>query len=165
MADLLALAQAHALPLDRMMLAILSTDDLLVGLGLDPAARLRWYRTQVPAQHETGDEYRHRKELLRALIGNPHYLLAQLNGGAVARIFAERRAALAPIAARLVELHRHGEMSQAPEALYRSFVHLHLNRLLGSEAAVEERRALGLLLRTLHGLERAPLVRRFALVD
>ena len=48
-----------------------------------------------------------------------------------------------------------GELSQAPATLYRSYVHLHFNRLVGSDGTAEPR-VLGLLLRTLEGLARAP---------
>src|SRR2546422_358708 len=50
-----------------------------------------------------------------------------------------------------------GELSQAPAMLYRSYMHLHLNRLVGIDGTAEPR-VLGLLLRTREGLARAPQV-------
>ena len=156
-AELLRLIQGHALTMDRTMLAVLTVDDLLAALGLDEAERLAWYRAGVTARHEAGEEYRHRKVLLRQLLGDPAGLLAQPGGAEVARILAARRRALAPTALRLAELAQRGELSQAPATLYRSYVHLHLNRLVGIDGTAEPR-VLGLLLRTREGLARAPLV-------
>jgi len=156
-AELLRLIQGHALTMDRTMLAVLTVDDLLAALGLDEAERLAWYRAGVNARQEAGDEYRRRKVPLRQLLGDPVGLLAEPGGAEVARILAARRGALAPTALRLAELAQRGELSQAPATLYRSYVHLHLNRLVGIDGTAESR-VLGLLLRTREGLARAPLV-------
>jgi thiopeptide-type bacteriocin biosynthesis protein len=156
-AELLRLIQGHALPMDRTTLAMLSVDDLLAALQLDEAERLAWYRAGVTARHQAGDEYRQRKVLLRQLLGDPRSLLAQPGGTEVARILAARRRELAPIALRLAELVQRGELSQTPAMLYRSYVHLHLNRLIGVDGTAEPR-ILGLLLRSREGLARAPQV-------
>jgi class I lanthipeptide synthase len=156
-AELLCLTQGHALTMDRTMLAVLTVDDLLAALGLDEAERLAWYGAGVTTRQEVGEEYRQRKVLLRQLLGDPRGLLAQPGGTEVARILAARRRALAPTAQRLAELAQRGALSQAPAMLYRSYVHLHLNRLVGIDGTAEPR-VLGLLLRTREGLARAPLV-------
>jgi thiopeptide-type bacteriocin biosynthesis protein len=156
-AELLRLLQGHALTIDRTMLAVLTVDDLLAALGLDEAERLAWYRAGVTARQEAGEEYRRRKVALRQLLGDPAGLLAQPGGADIARILAARRRALAPTALRLAELAQRGELSQAPATLYRSYVHLHLNRLVGIDGTAESR-VLGLLSRTREGLARAPLV-------
>jgi thiopeptide-type bacteriocin biosynthesis protein len=163
-AELLRLIQGHALTMDRTMLAVLTVDDLLAALGLDEAERLAWYRAGVTSRHEAGEEYRHRKVPLRRLIGDPAGLPAQPGGAEVARILAARRRELAPAALRLAELGRRGELSQAPATLYRSYVHLHFNRLVGSDGTAESR-VLGLLLRTREGLARAPQAATFVQAD
>lgn len=155
-ADLLYLDQRRLLGMDRTTLAVLSIDDLLAGLGLTEADRLEWYRDQVVSRHETGPEYRQRKGTLRSLLGDPQGLRTVSGGEAVANTFAARRVALAPVARRLDELAERGELGQPRTSLYRSFVHLHCNRLMGSEWSTE-RRVLGLLLRTREGLDKAPL--------
>jgi lantibiotic biosynthesis protein len=140
------------------MLAVLSIDDLLAGLGLTEADRLEWYRDRVASRHETGPEYRQRIGPLRSLLGDPRHLSAEPGGEAVVRMFSLRREALAPVAGCLEELAERGVLGQSRAALYRSFVHLHCNRLLGTGQTTEEQ-ALGLLLRTREGLDKAPLQR------
>jgi lantibiotic biosynthesis protein len=161
-AELLYLDQQRSLGMDRATLAVLSIDDLLAGLGLAEADRLEWYRDRVISRHETGPEYRQRKGALRSLLGDPQRLPTESGGEAVARAFAARRAALASVARRLGESAKRGELGQLPSILYRSFVHLHCNRLLGrslGDGGSTEEQALGLLLRTREGLDRAPLQR------
>jgi lantibiotic biosynthesis protein len=155
-AQLLYLDQQRLLQMDRTTLAILSIDDLLAGLGLSEVDRLRWYKDQVVSRHETGSEYRQRKKALRLLLGDPKQLLADPRGEAVAREFATRREAFAPIVQRLDESMERGELAQPKSKLYQSFVHLHCNRLLGNGPATEQQ-LIGLLLRTREGLDRAPL--------
>jgi hypothetical protein len=74
----------------------------------------------------------------------------------VAGALAARRAALAPLSERLDGLAAAGQLDSPREALCRSYVHLHCNRLLGT-GPPSERLLLGLLLRTREGLERAPV--------
>jgi thiopeptide-type bacteriocin biosynthesis protein len=154
--ELLHLSQQRLLEMDRMTLAILSIDDLLAGLGLTESDRLRWYKDQAMLRREAGQEYRQRKQTLRSLLGDPARLLAAPGGEAVAQVFAARREALAPVAQCLYELIERGELSQPISKLYQSFVHLHCNRLLASDWALEQR-LIGLLLRTREGLHTAPL--------
>jgi thiopeptide-type bacteriocin biosynthesis protein len=152
-AELLQLFRGNALTLDRTTLGVLSVDSLLAALGLSEAARLEWYRGQGIARHLSGPEYRQRKTALRALLGDPCRLLAEPSGAQLMEVFAARRAALARIAERLAELLEHDELGQAPSVLYRSFVHLHCNRLLGPDGP-DEQQVIGLLVRTWQGLER-----------
>jgi len=95
------------------------------------------------------------------LLGNPESLRTESGVEAVAHTFAARRAVLAPVTRRLGEAAERGELGQPRAILYRSFVHLHCNRLLGSlgDGGSTEEQALGLLLRTREGLDRAPLQR------
>jgi thiopeptide-type bacteriocin biosynthesis protein len=154
-ATLLNLLLERELQIDRTTLAILSVDDLLLSLGLSESERLQWYKDQDPAWDEVGPIYRQRKALLRALLSDPQRLLDEPGGAAVALVLAARRAALAPVADRLRNLADQGELTQKPSVLYSSYVHLHFNRLLGSDA-VSEQNVLGLLLRTREGLDRTP---------
>src|SRR5207247_10635736 len=47
--------------LDRTTLVVLSTDDLLAGLGLNRQQRLAWYRERVAATSASAKEYRQRQ--------------------------------------------------------------------------------------------------------
>jgi class I lanthipeptide synthase len=155
-AGLLGLA-GGGVPLDRVGLAVLTVDDLLAGLGLDPDRRLAWYGRRVADRREAGPQHRRRKASLRPLLADPERLRATPGGAGMLDRLAERRAALAPTAARLAGLADAGRLrGRTLEELATSFVHLHCNRLLGPDPAAE-RLVVGLALRTREGLDRAPL--------
>ena len=139
------------LGLDRVGLAVLTTDDLLDALGLDPRRRLEWCAGRVADRRASGPEHRRRKATLRPLLADPQRLASVPGGREVLDHLAERRTALAPVAQRLAD---HPMLHD----LAASFVHLHCNRLLGTDPA-GERLVLGLLLRARESLERAPLPR------
>jgi lantibiotic biosynthesis protein len=155
-ADLLRVGAGPAATLDRTSLAVLSIDDLLAGLGLDESRRLEWYREQVTARHESGDEHRRRGRELRQLLGRPEDAAGDVHRAAVAETLAARREALAPLAERLAALEAAGRLDSPLALLCRSYVHLHFNRLLGN-GPPSEGLLLGLLLRAREGLERAPV--------
>jgi thiopeptide-type bacteriocin biosynthesis protein len=155
-ADLIDLIQAKQIALDRTELAILSADALLDGMGLDSAARAAWCRRYLLTRQDTGDEYRKRKDRLRSLLGDGRRVLEEPGGTDIASILARLRRSAGTIGAQLRELEARGELTRPPGDLYDSFVHLHLNRLLGADHAME-RRVLGLLWRAHQGLVRAPL--------
>jgi thiopeptide-type bacteriocin biosynthesis protein len=138
--------------LDLMEMAVLSVDHLLAGLGLDEAARLRWYRDAAPPPVESGTAYRQRGRRLRELLGHPG---ADPASAAVLDILARRTAELAPIGARLNDLADAGQLNSPVTTIARSLVHLHCNRL-GVDSA-SERVLLGLLQRTRVSLVAAPL--------
>ena len=141
------------LGLDRVGLAVVSVDDLLDALGLDPRRRLEWCGGRVADRRASGPEHRRRKATLRPLLADPGRLGPVPGGPEVLGLLAERRAALAPIAERLGDL----PFGDRPlRDLVASFVHLHCNRLLGTDPAAE-RLIMGLLLRTRESLDRAPL--------
>lgn len=142
---------------DPQILAVLSTDDLLAGLGLSPEQRLHWYREVVPSQKASGARYRQQGAQLRALLGDSR-TLGQLAGGAtLSAIFAARRARLAQVADQLEQAARRGALECPAPIIYRSFVHMHCNRFWGIDRAAEQQ-TLELLLRTRMGLDRSPLV-------
>jgi thiopeptide-type bacteriocin biosynthesis protein len=153
--EMLHHARSGEFAVDRTTLTVLSVDELLAALGLDVARRLALYRDAVATRHETGDEYRRRKQALRRILGNRrtgdddlHVLLA--------RVLHVRETALAAPAQRLRALSAAGELTKPLERIFQSLVHVHCNRLLGGEPPTEQH-VLGLLLRTREGLERAPL--------
>jgi thiopeptide-type bacteriocin biosynthesis protein len=155
-AGLLALA-GPAWPLDRVGLAVVTLDDLLAGLGLDPGRRLALLGRRVGDRRASGAEHRRRKATLRPLLADPGRLAAEPAGAAILGLLAGRRAALAPVAARLAGLAAAGRLGgRGLDELAASFAHLHCNRLLGPDPAAE-RLVTGLLLRTRESLERAPL--------
>jgi thiopeptide-type bacteriocin biosynthesis protein len=152
--QLFYLMQERVLQLDRLILAILSVDNLLASLGLSEAGRLQWLRQHVTSRNEVGQEYRQRKVVLRSLLGDVRHLLNEPGGESVLQVFEAQRKRLAPVAASLVEMEGQGKLTQTLDTLYNSFVHMHCNRLFRSDQSFE-RRVLGLLLRTREGLERS----------
>lgn len=144
----------------RGKLAVLSTDDLLAGLGLSPEERLQWYRKVVPAQKKaSGALYREKGSQLRSLLGNPR-ILDQIPGGAtLASILAARRARLALVALLLDQAAARGALARPASTIYHSYVHMHCNRFWGIDRTAEQQ-TLQLLLRTRVGLERSSIVVR-----
>jgi thiopeptide-type bacteriocin biosynthesis protein len=158
-ADLIRCASKKLWPQDQTSLLAISVDDLLRGLGMDEADRLRWYRKQATeGGPEIGADYRARKLVLRSLLGRSDAYLAETAGGAeIASALAGRRQRLAPIAGLLRELEQEGKLTGSRDELCASFVHLHLNRMAGLEGAAEQR-ILSLLLRARDSLQKAPLL-------
>ena len=156
---MLRLSREGLLEMDMTFLAVLSIDELLTGLGSSEAERLDWYRERVSSRIVAGDEYRRRKNMLRGLLGDPEQIRSQPGGDALARVLAARRNELEKIGRRLDALTAAGELFQPKSVLFRSYVHLHCNRLLAGDQSAEER-VLGLLARTRYGLNQAPYFSR-----
>jgi thiopeptide-type bacteriocin biosynthesis protein len=153
--DMLRLSRGGLLDLDLSSLAIISIDDLLASLGANEAERLVWYRQRMTSRNLAGEEYRKRKDTLRRLLGDPEQVRARTGGDALARVLVARRNELARIRDRLDALESAGELLQPKSMLFRSYVHLHCNRLFASDRSAEEQ-ILALLERTRNGLSRAP---------
>jgi lantibiotic biosynthesis protein len=140
---------ACAANVDRMLLLIASTDDLLGALGLDAAARLKWLRESVSWRNEVGEEYRARRNNLITALRDRTKI-----GAAIRDVFDWRRDALAPIVHQLSELQTAGVVTRSFSTLCDSYVHMHCNRMWGDPLA--ERRARALLLRTRDTLAHLP---------
>jgi len=155
---MLRLARDGLPTMDMTSLVVVSIDELLAGLGVSGEERFAWYRERVRSGSAAGEDYRNRKVTLRLLLDDPAYLRRQPGGDALALVLAARSAELAPIGSWLDALAEAGELLQPKEALLRSYVHLHCNRLLAGGWSAEER-ILALLERTRYGLHQAPLSR------
>ncbi len=153
--EMLRLSREGLLGMDLTSLAVFSIDDLLTGLGAGEDERVDWYRERVSSRTVAGDEYRRRKDVLRGLLGDPEQIRIQPGGDALARVLAARRNELEPIARQLDALTAAQELSQPKSMLFRSYVHLHCNRLLAGDRSAEGQ-VLGLLARTRYGLKQAP---------
>lgn len=154
-ADLLHLNRQGGLSFDVVTLAVLSIDDLLDALGLDAEERTEVYRDAGAPSPEGGKDYRGRQRELRRLLGQSG-AADPPRGDALAAVLAARRAALAPAAAQLASLERDNLLGRPRAQLCLSYVHLHVNRLLGPDPP-QEHLVLELLLRTREGLARAPV--------
>jgi len=138
-------------PHDQVTLAVLSADDLLASLGLAPGDRLSVYRSMVAVSRPGGAEYRRRQRDLRRILQPPSEASTPTPAGLV---LARRRRRLDPIARALASLERDGSVQKSMRELGPSFVHLHLNRLLGTNRAAENI-VVELLRRTREGLLQA----------
>ncbi|MFG2978257.1 lantibiotic dehydratase [Streptomyces sp. NPDC048331] len=135
-------------------LAVISIDDLLDCLGVDPEERARFsYEPLPPSSRMGGNAYRERKGTLRQVLGCPGACDAETS-----RLLRARRLALRPALDLLDSLHRSNKLQCPRPVLNRHFVHMHANRLLGTDRD-EERLVLELLRRTRAGLSRAPFER------
>jgi thiopeptide-type bacteriocin biosynthesis protein len=135
---------------DPITTAVAGADDLLDGLGLSPADRLAFYRSAGATTRSGGREYRARGAVLRSALRR-----AALRAEPFGRRLRPARSALTAAAQELASLRRRDLLARTPTDLYRSFVHLHLNRLLGPDAA-REQLIMELLLRTRESLVRTP---------
>jgi thiopeptide-type bacteriocin biosynthesis protein len=150
---------ARATPeLDRTMMAIVSIDSMLRALSADVAERLAWYAAQAVSKKESSAEYRQRGPSLRRLIGDPEEAGRMPGGRELTRILQQRSDALAPCGRELVTLSQRGVLGWDVKTLWRSYVHLHCNRLLAASSQ-HEQVLLGLLFRVHESLARAPVHR------
>ncbi|WP_431994431.1 lantibiotic dehydratase [Streptomyces griseoflavus] len=136
---------------DLLELAVVSIDDLLACLGLPPEERAAFGYGDPLSSHLGGSEYRKRQRALRQALGD-----APPGDDEVTQLLNARRQALEPAITQVTTLHSDGGLWRSREALWRSYVHLHANRLLGTDASGEAL-ALELLRRTRAGLVHAPL--------
>jgi lantibiotic biosynthesis protein len=153
--EVLRLGRKGLLTADMTTLAVLSIDDLLAGLGASEAQRLAWYRERVHSRTTSGTEYRRRQAALRSLLDDPAHIRLQQGGDALTRALAKRRQEMSRPKERLNELTETAGISQPTSALFRGYVHLHCNRLLGADGPAEDQ-IIGLLQRTRYGLSQTP---------
>ena len=154
--ELLRLTLEETFPYDLTTLSVVSMDDLLCGVGLSAAERALVFRDAAPLTREGGQEYRYRKGELRPLLSQPGALAQTPEGNALAALLDRRRRGLMPIAKLLRALEGGNRLQHPRTVLCRSYLHLHANRLLGTNQS-HERLALELLRRTHEGLIRAPV--------
>jgi thiopeptide-type bacteriocin biosynthesis protein len=88
-------------------------------------------------------------------LGKPDFLATEPGGADIARAFRDRQQALADVVDALRKLESAGELSQSFDSLCASFIHLHVNRMGGTDS-LSEQWLLSLLHRTREGLQKAP---------
>lgn len=124
----------------RVRVAIGSLHRLLRGLGADGLARGWWRQKYAGFRHETSEEYRRIAKDVAATIAGE----GLANG--VADAFAIYDRLVPSLGSELRELERRGSLTCPLESIAESLMHMHCNRFLGTDRALE-RRAIGLLLR------------------
>ena len=154
--EIMKLRRTDLPTLDELTVAVVSIDALMSTLGLNEERRDRWYRAHASLSREDGQEYRKRQAVLRRLLGRSDALWAEPGGSALTHLLSARHETLTTVAAQLHALQDEGVLGHPLDELCNSYVHLHCNRLLGSDPE-HEQRALRMLRRTHAGLARAPI--------
>lgn len=113
---------------------------LLRGLGFDFEAPGWWRSKYAGFRHETSEEYRRIGKEIAAALADDNL------PGDLRDAFAIYGRLLPPLGAKLRELERRGSLTCPLRNIAESLTHMHCNRLLGTDRALE-RRAIGLLLR------------------
>jgi thiopeptide-type bacteriocin biosynthesis protein len=120
-------------------------------LGLDAEERARVYRDAAPPSRRDGEEYRRRKGRAASAPRPPRGARPRRPGsGALSGLLAARRVALAPTAALLGSLEQDQVMRRPRTQPCCSYLHMHLNRLFGTDPP-HEQLVLQLLRRTRRG--------------
>jgi thiopeptide-type bacteriocin biosynthesis protein len=145
--------------LDRLTVRLVSIDTLLEAAGLDDARRLDWYESRVKSPRFFGDEFRQRKNALRALFADREGIRHLPGGETLAPILKERQVSLESSVTLFKDLDTRGQLTKSFNQILESVVHMHCNRLGGSGLDNVEDKALELLLRTYKSLKAAPLAR------
>lgn len=135
---------------DQIMISALSVDNLLSCLGLDLAERNSWYQQNF-SYAKTSDIYRKRKQELRILFCEKTALAHKRGGEELIHIFTECNKRMNPIRHNLQELSSRGALDKPLAKLYSSYVHMHCNRLMGTDLQLE-RTVMELVSRTIQGL-------------
>lgn len=130
-----ALTRAKANADDRLVLAVASLDDLIASIVDDHATVASIATRLAPDRRTTGDAYRARKaELSSALRPAPG---APEDAEWWRSVLARRRMALADVGIDLRRLEAAGVLTSPLPVMAESIAHMHLNRLIGGDAATE----------------------------
>jgi thiopeptide-type bacteriocin biosynthesis protein len=135
--------------------AVVSLGNLLDAFGLSHLDKMAWLKKVVTWRAKVGPAYRERRHQLRSFVSDLRQAASDSpNKGYLSqlRLFRE---AMSPLAATLFSLSKSGTLTRPLHDVYASICHLHCNRMIGIDIQAE-RRCLGLLLRTLEGLEESP---------
>jgi lantibiotic biosynthesis protein len=141
---LLRLLGRHC-PLLRVELAVFGLDFLFQRLGCSTSQRLTFFKGIAPPRHESGSTFRERKRVLQALLGSRDDPSVAGTTRDISIALEKYAPAISDIGRRLRELEADGQMVLPLDAVFRSFAHMHCNRI-GLDITTE-RLAYGLLAR------------------
>jgi lantibiotic biosynthesis protein len=146
-------AAANPPVVDRLQVSILSLATLLTGLGLTVPQTHEVIASQVPQPMPGGREYRATSRALRTLFTAQHNHELRAD---IAAPLERYRSLLNPLGVQVVALQKAGKLSQPLPVLYRTYAHMHINRLFHAGNRRTEMLALGLAARTIRGLIHYP---------
>lgn len=121
-------------------LAVISIADLAAGFGLTLDDQLSWFDERAATKRHLDEFRKERRTYLRLLDpdANRQGLLEHPDGEWIMGTLLQRRDAVQAYAAEVRRCESLGEVCQPLESILASVVHLHLNRLLGTDRKREE---------------------------
>jgi thiopeptide-type bacteriocin biosynthesis protein len=135
----------------RVELAVIGLDALLEGLGCSRVRRRELLGQVAAPREQSGPAYRLRKDaLVQALGADVSPSIYESTAQVVRRELEKHAPRVAAVAHRFAELQAQGSLMVPLDAIYRSFAHMHCNRL-GLDVKTE-RLAYGLLVRSYDAL-------------
>ncbi len=152
--QMLEISKNGTLHMDRVDLATISIDNLLGSLGIPESERIAWCRESGLPRSAGSIEYRKRQG---ALVSSARSLAAGVKGTALealGKILSERHTRVSAVSSRLYALEKAERLSKSVRSICHSVVHLHCNRLLGTDK-VAEQTALGQVVRLRLSLDSA----------
>lgn len=118
---------------DRKVTCAATIDRMLSALGLDMEKRLEWYQQYSTARNESSKTYRAQKTALSKLFGAGSEERRVLDP-----MLFDWSTALEGIGTTYAELAERGVLSRDLWFIYRSFIHMHCNRMLGLDNEQED---------------------------
>ena len=160
-ADISALCTHKLVRFPRRDLALLTVEDLLASLGVESTGRLALYRAARHGQQgwlgtkldKLRAEFHVFRKDAQQIVGNKAWLLEQPGGKELDVILQARTSRLLPLKGKVRHVIHADSIAAAPSSFLTSCVHMHCNRLLGTDRPLEFE-VVYLLERTLESLER-----------
>ncbi|MEJ8547465.1 thiopeptide-type bacteriocin biosynthesis protein [Brevibacillus borstelensis] len=150
---MLALKRGRNIGLDLTLLGVISVLDIAEQFGLSFAQQLDWFERRYEKKAYQ-QEFRTARRLYLTL-GNAEGAWAGLaehpDGRMLLPLLQERKTALFPFAAKIRESYASGELSNTPDNILASVIHMNVNRLFGTDRE-SERKVMALARHTLYGL-------------
>ena len=137
-------------PLRRVEVALFGLDFLFGTMGCSPVQKREIFKGMGAGGKESGPVYRERKRVLRVLMGLQQDSSLGKIIGEMSRAVEPNSAAIEDVGWRFRAMDPEGRLAPPLEAIYRSFAHMHCNRL-GLDSATE-RLAYSLLTRSYEAL-------------
>jgi thiopeptide-type bacteriocin biosynthesis protein len=159
--DIIALRIDKIVDLSPVDLALLTVDSMLSGLGVRSDERVQLYQAVCQGQQTAfgkqmdrlQKKFHHDRRTVQRIVGDREWLHTQLGGYALETCLYEQATMLRPLGKQLQMLIEQGKLWTSKLDFLSSCVHMHCNRLLGVDRALEFE-VMYYLKRTLESLER-----------
>lgn len=140
-AEWLARHRMGQMSMELTMLGVISIVDMAEQFGLSLVDQLRWFDTRVSPKKYVHEFRQDRRQYLRLIDPDAQHegLRSHADGGWIRHTLLQRQDAFRSYAAEIRKLEQQGDASQSMDSILASMVHLHLNRLLGTDRPQEDR--------------------------